>query len=367
MDQTWYQQLQVLEDEQKPLDIQGRLAAMSGPLLYWYEQNARVLPWREDPRPYQVWVSEIMLQQTRVEAVKPYFARFMNELPTIEALSDVSEDRLMKLWEGLGYYRRARNLKKAARMIVDHYGGRMPSGYNELLGLPGIGSYTAGAIASIAFGRPVPAVDGNVLRVISRVLASHRDILKQTTRKWMETELAEIIPPDQAGQFNQGLIEIGAVVCIPNGRPRCQECPLNSLCLTKRNGLFNEIPVKAKSPRRRIEKRTVAIMEYQDQVGLKKRPDSGLLAGLYELPNVEGHLKPEELAKAFCLQMDDIDIIERLPDARHIFSHVEWHMAGYRILLARPLPAACLTVPKTQVNTSYALPKAFGRYTMLIK
>jgi len=367
MNRTWYQQLQVLEDEQNPLDVRGRLTAMCGPLLYWYDHHARTLPWREDPRPYQVWISEIMLQQTRVEAVKPYFARFMNELPTITALADVSEDRLMKLWEGLGYYSRARNLRKAARMIVDNYGGRMPSGYEELLGLPGIGSYTAGSIASIAFGKAVPAVDGNVLRVISRVLASRRDILKQSTKKWMETELAGMIPPDQAGRFNQGLIEIGAVVCIPNGRPRCQECPLESLCLTKREGLFKEIPVKAKPNQRRIEKRTVGILEYQDQVGLKKRPDTGLLAGLYELPNTEGHLKPEELADAFFLKPEDIDVIERLPDAKHIFSHVEWHMAGYRILLGRPLPAGFLAVPKEHVNTGYALPKAFGRYMKLIK
>lgn len=367
MDGTWYRQLQVLEDEQNPLDDRGRLKAISGPLLYWYEHHARTLPWRENPRPYQVWISEIMLQQTRVEAVKPYFARFMTELPTIEALAGVSEDRLLKLWEGLGYYSRARNLKKAARMIVEQYGGRMPSDYNELLGLPGIGSYTAGAIASIAFGQPVPAVDGNVLRVISRVLASRRDILKQSTKKWMATELAGMIPENQAGRFNQSLMEIGAVVCIPNGRPRCLKCPLESLCLTKREGLMEEIPVKAKPLRRRMEKRTIGILEYQEQVGLKKRPDTGLLAGLYELPNTAGHLPPQELAGAFCLQPEDIEATVRLPDARHIFSHIEWHMIGYRIVVNRPLPADYLMVPKASAAAGYALPKAFGRYTKLIK
>lgn len=367
MDGRWYQQLQVLEDEQRPLDVRERLAAMSGPLLYWYRQHARILPWREDPRPYRVWISEIMLQQTRVEAVKPYFIRFMQELPTIEALAGVPQDRLMKLWEGLGYYNRARNLQKAARMIVDHYGGRMPSDYEELLKLPGIGSYTAGAIASMAFGKPVPAVDGNVLRVISRVLASRRDILKQSTRKWIETELAGTIPPDQAGMFNQGLIEIGAVVCIPNGRPRCFGCPLESLCLAKRQGLLGEIPVKTRPVRRKIENKTVCILEYQDQVGLKKRPDTGLLASLYELPNAEGHLKPEELAGAFFLKPENIVEVERLPDSRHVFSHVEWNMTGYRVLMNRPLPAGYLTASKEHIKARYALPNAFGRYTKLIK
>lgn len=367
MSHTWYQGLMVLEDENKPLNTEARLRAMNGPLLDWYRQNARILPWREEPAPYRVWISEIMLQQTRVEAVKPYFERFMQALPAIQDLAEVPEDRLLKLWEGLGYYNRARNLKKAAQVIVAEYDGEMPAEYEELQKLPGIGSYTAGAIASIAYGRPVPAVDGNVLRVISRVLASRRDILKQSTKKWMETELIRTIPADEASRFNQGLIEIGAIVCIPNGQPKCNECPLRTLCLAKREGLTGEIPVKTKPKQRRIENRTVAIIECDDHVQLQKRPDSGLLASLYELPNAEGHLRSDELADVFDLAATDIIEIEPLAAAKHVFSHVEWHMIGYRVRLAKWPPDERLKVKKEQIKTIYALPNAFNRYTQLIK
>lgn len=367
MDRTWYQQLQVLEDETKPLEMRERLQAMNGPLLHWYEHHARVLPWREDPKPYRVWISEIMLQQTRVEAVKPYFERFMQELPTIQALAEVAEDRLLKLWEGLGYYNRARNLQKAAQILMKDYRGEMPSEYEELLKLPGIGSYTAGAIASIAFGTPVPAVDGNVLRVISRVLASRRDILKQATKTWMETELVQTMPADAASHFNQGLIEIGAVVCIPNGEPKCPNCPLASICLARKKDLIAEIPVKTKAKKRRIEKKTVLVVEYEDRIGLRKRPDQGLLASLYELPNVEGHLLPEELAEALALAPDMIANVKELPAAKHVFSHVEWHMIGYYVWLKKNIPDGYLAIEKEQIFADYALPNAFHAYTKQIK
>ncbi len=286
-----YGRLQVLEREGEELSLSDRLRAMNRPLLAWYEAHARVLPWREDPEPYRVWISEIMLQQTRVEAVKPYFERFMEALPDAAALASVEDDRLMKLWEGLGYYNRARNLKKAAIEIQERFGGRMPSEYEDLLSLPGIGSYTAGAIASIAFGRPVPAVDGNVLRVISRVTASREDILKASTKRWMEEELRRTMPQDAASAFNQGLIEIGAIVCVPNGPPKCGACPLASICLARKQDLIGEIPVKTPPKKRRLEERTVLILEHAGQVGLRKREDTGLLASLYELPNVEGIIK----------------------------------------------------------------------------
>lgn len=363
----FYDHLQTLENPDRPFDEQTRLCAMNGPLLAWYESHARVLPWREDPRPYRVWISEIMLQQTRVEAVKPYFERFMQALPGVEALASVEDDRLMKLWEGLGYYNRARNLKKAAVMVMDQYGGRMPSEYEELIKLPGIGTYTAGAIASIAFGQAVPAVDGNVLRVISRVLASREDILKQSTKSWMENLLRRTMPADRASHFNQGLIEIGAIVCVPNGEPKCPECPLASLCLAKARGLTGEIPVKTPAKKRRIEERTVCILEYRDCAAIHKREDHGLLASLYELPNVEGHLKPEQLAGAFHLKPQTVLQIQELPAAKHVFSHVEWHMIGYRILLDEKPPEEYLTVKKEELKTVYALPNAFGRYTKLIK
>ena len=370
-----YSRLKVLESEESPLAPAERLRAMNGPLLGWYEEHARILPWREDPKPYRVWISEIMLQQTRVEAVKPYFERFMEALPDVRALAEAEDDRLMKLWEGLGYYNRARNLKKAAQVIMDEYGGRMPADYEQLLKLPGIGSYTAGAIASIAFGIPVPAVDGNVLRVISRVTASYEDILKQSTKRRMEEELRETMPRDRASHFNQGLIEIGAMVCVPNGQPKCGECPLESICLARQKGLIGELPVKTPPKKRRIEERTVCIIEAPGEteageghrIAIRRREDSGLLASLYELPNVEGHLKPEELGAAFGLDPEAIVRTEVLPEAKHIFSHVEWRMIGYRILLKRALPETFLAVRGEELKEHYPLPNAFGRYTKLIK
>ena len=362
-----YDRLKVAEREDGILDLDARLRAMNGPLLTWYEEHARVLPWRENPEGYRVWISEIMLQQTRVEAVKPYFERFLEVLPDVASLASVEDDRLMKLWEGLGYYNRARNLKKAAGIIMEEYGGAMPQQYEELLKLPGIGSYTAGAVASIAFGQPVPAVDGNVLRVISRVTASREDILKASTKKWMETHLKETMPGDRASHFNQGLIEIGAIVCVPNGQPRCGECPLASICLARKQDLISEIPVKTPPKKRRMEDKTVCILESGDQVGLNKREATGLLASLYELPNREGHLKPEEVPEAFGLDPASIVELEAVGPAKHIFSHAEWHMTGYRVRLKNGIPKAYIAAGKEELKTIYALPNAFSRYTKLIE
>lgn len=361
-----YGQLQSLEPEDQPFTVEERLRAMNRPLLSWYKTNARILPWRENPEPYRVWISEVMLQQTRVEAVKPYFERFMETLPELKCLACVDDDRLMKLWEGLGYYNRARNLKKAACIVMEKYRGELPETYEELLKLPGIGSYTAGAIASIAFGQPVPAVDGNVLRVISRVTASYDDILRQSTKRRFESYLRETMPKQHASQFNQGLIEIGAIVCVPNGEPRCDVCPLESLCLAKKKRLIDQLPVKTPPKKRRIEKRTVCILQSGEQVAIRKRDGDGLLASLYELPNVEGWLKEEELAEAFALKPESILQIESLPEAKHIFSHVEWQMIGYRLKLEY-LPKSFLKADQATLEKVYALPNAFGTYTKLIK
>lgn len=344
-----------------------RLGKMTGPLLAWYKADGRKLPWREKPEPYKIWISEIMLQQTRIEMVKPYFDRFMRELPDVKSLAEAEDDRLMKLWEGLGYYNRARNLKKAAGVIVREYGGVMPSEYRELKKLPGIGCYTAGAIASIAYGEAVPAVDGNVMRVLSRILASREDIGKPAVRKKAESMLEKIMPEEDAGAFNQGIMELGEVICVPNGRPRCGECPVRKDCLAAELCLTEELPVKAPPKKRRIEKRTVCILEHGDQVSLSRREDTGLLASLYELPNVEGHLVPKQLCSAFHLREDQVVSIEKLPDAKHIFSHVEWHMAGYRIIMEGELPKDLITAKKEELKTIYPLPNAFGRYTKLIK
>lgn len=362
-----YEKLQILEREEQPLSGKERLAAIGGPLLDWYDKHARILPWRENPEPYRVWISEIMLQQTRVEAVKPYFHRFMEALPTVEALAQVPEDRLLKLWEGLGYYNRAKNLQKAARIMTEFHGGMLPASYEELLALPGVGSYTAGAIASIAYGIPVPAVDGNVLRVLSRVLASREDILKQSVKKQMETDLRPVIPTDRAGAYNQGLIEIGAIVCVPNGQPKCGECPLASICLARKEGLLDSIPYKTPKKPRRIEERTILLLESGTEIAIRKRPDTGLLASLYEFPNLEGHLTGQQVEAQIEAIGACVEGMEPLPPAKHIFSHVEWHMIGYRARLRGDLPSEYINAQKDELKTRYPLPHAYHVYTEQVR
>lgn len=361
-----YEKLRVLERDEKPLESRERLASMKGPLLEWYDANRRILPWREDPEPYRVWISEIMLQQTRVEAVKPYFNRFVEALPTVKALSEVPEEILLKLWEGLGYYNRARNLKKAAILMVEQYHGRLPASYEELLKLPGIGSYTAGAIASIAYGIPVPAVDGNVLRVISRILASREDVLKQSVKRKMEADILEVIPTERASAFNQALIELGAIVCVPNGQPKCGECPLESVCLAKKQGLTDQIPYKAPKKARKIEDRTVLLVELEDKFAILKRPDAGLLASLYEFPNLDGALNGEQVRSYFEREGIKTVELEPLPPAKHIFSHVEWHMTGYHVKLEGRVPESYVMAEKDEIRTRYPLPNAFSAYIKLL-
>lgn len=358
-----YGKLKTLEREEAPMEPGKRLEAVKGPVLDWYRKNRRILPWREDVTPYRVWISEIMLQQTRVEAVKPYFARFMEALPDIKSLAEVEEERLLKLWEGLGYYNRARNLQKAAQCIMAEHDGRMPASYEAILKLPGIGSYTAGAISSIAFGIAEPAVDGNVLRVMARLLADREDILKAKTKKQYEALLREHIEKRFPGEYNQALIELGALVCIPSGRPLCEVCPMESLCLAKRGGLTGEIPVKAVKKPRRIEDKTIFVIEWEDRAAIRKRSAKGLLASLYEFPNADGHIKAEKAAETLGLSEKDIISTEMLPASVHIFSHVEWHMIGYRIRLSSEHPELFTMVKKEEIHSKYPLPNAFGVYT----
>ncbi|MCI8464743.1 MAG: A/G-specific adenine glycosylase [Lachnospiraceae bacterium] len=359
----FFENLEVLEREEAPLSAEERVRAATKPLLSWFRKNARVLPWREDPTPYHVWISEIMLQQTRVEAVKDYYRRFLEALPDIPSLAEVPEERLLKLWEGLGYYNRARNLKKAAKEAVACYGGNLPASYKELLLLPGIGSYTAGAIASIAYGIPEPAVDGNVLRVVSRLLADRGDILKQSVKRQMEELLREIMPKDAAGAFNQALMELGALVCVPNGAPHCQECPVKGLCLARREDLTGQIPVKTPKKARVIEERTVFAVRKGEQVLLHKRPEKGLLAGLYELPGENQYLGREEALCWLGVEEEMVEFIEPLPDAKHIFSHVEWRMKGYYILLKEGAETeAGFFTDRGELQENYALPGAFRAY-----
>lgn len=266
------------------------LKEIVSPLLNWFDGNARILPWRSNPEAYRVWVSEIMLQQTRVEAVKPYYERFMRELPDIKSLAMAPEEVILKLWEGLGYYNRVRNMQKAAILIIEKHGGSMPADYEQLLELPGIGSYTAGAVGSIAFGIPVPAVDGNVLRVLSRVLANSEDIGKQSVKKMYEQRLLLVMPKKCPGAFNQSLMELGALICLPNGEPKCSECPIFEMCTARKQGIVMELPKKSPKKPRRIEEKTVLVIQDGAHIALKKRTDKGLLAGLYEFPNVSGEL-----------------------------------------------------------------------------
>lgn len=301
-------------------------------LVDWYEANARILPWRLEPTPYHVWISEIMLQQTRVEAVRGYYDRFLKTLPTIEDLANASEDVLLKLWEGLGYYSRVRNLQKAAKVVVDEYDGNLPASYKELLKLPGIGSYTAGAIASIAYGIPVSAVDGNVLRIAKRLSGSFDDITKASVKKQLEIDFTAITPEDAAGAFNQSLMDLGATICIPNGRPLCEKCPVMHLCMAFKKDLQSQIPVKPKKKGRRIEEKTVFVLECDGKFVLHKRPNKGLLAGLWELPNIEGKSSIDKIQDMLNLILGENDtVIHSLHEAKHIFSHVEWHMVGFHI------------------------------------
>lgn len=341
------------------------LYEMAGPIVNWYRDNQRILPWRSHVSAYRVWVSEIMLQQTRVEAVKPYYERFLAELPGVKELAEVPEDRLLKLWEGLGYYNRVRNMQKAAQQIMEDYGGEFPRTYDEIRSLKGIGSYTAGAISSFAYGIPKPAVDGNVLRVVSRILASEDDIMKDSVRKKFEAALSEVIPKDAASDFNQGLIELGAIVCVPNGMAKCEICPAAHLCEARKRDIVMDLPVKKKAKARRIEKKTVFVFKDGEEAAVRKRPAKGLLPGMYELPNTEGNLKEKE-AIAYCKDIGLTPIrLKKLPAAKHIFSHVEWHMTGYEVIvdeLEKADTDQFLFAKKEEINEIYPIPSAFEKY-----
>lgn len=342
-----------------------QLYEMREPLVQWYRENKRDLPWRENPEAYRVWISEIMLQQTRVEAVKGYYDRFLKTLPDVQSLAEAEEDQLLKLWEGLGYYNRVRNMQKAARQIMVDYHGVFPSDYEEIRSLTGIGSYTAGAISSFVFGKPEPAVDGNVLRVLTRILADHSDIMKQSTKTKMEKALRKVIPEGSPSDFNQGLIELGAIVCVPNGEPKCQECPVSHLCRAREEGRISEFPVKKKAKARRIEDKTILVFRDDEEIAIGKRDKKGLLAGLYELPNVPGHLSRKEVEN-YCKEIGLLPIrIKKLPAAKHIFSHVEWHMIGYDIRvdeLEKTNKKEFLFIHPGEIEKTYPIPAAFEMY-----
>ena len=328
---------------------QSPLAQLPTPLLSWYASNARVLPWRSEPTAYHVFVSELMLQQTRVSAVLEPYRRFMEALPAVEDLAACPEDRLMKLWQGLGYYSRARNLQKAARQVVEDFGGEFPSDFSSLRTLSGAGDYTAGAVASIAFGQAVPAVDGNVLRVASRLTADRRDMASPPVKREVAEALKTVIPRDRPGDFNQALMELGALVCLPNGRPLCEQCPARDFCAGRLEGVAGELPVKAPKKPRKLEERTVYLIVWEGKLALRRRPEKGLLAGLWEYPGgpagwpcpVPGNVEP-------------------VGEGRHVFTHVEWHMRAFAVQAQSPaLPEGWVWAGREELSRDYALPSAF--------
>lgn len=341
-------------------------------LLQWFDYNARILAWRENPKPYYVWVSEIMCQQTRVEAVKGYFDRFTTALPQIRSLAEVEEEKLLKLWEGLGYYNRVRNMKKAAILMMEKYNGEMPSSYEELLSLPGIGEYTAGAISSIAFGIPVPAIDGNVLRVMKRIAGSYDDITKESVKKELWKDIIAIMPQERPGDFNQSLMELGALVCLPNGKPLCEQCPVMHLCRAFHEDIAMQLPVKPAKKERRREDKTILLLEYQDRYAIRKRLEKGLLAGLWELPSIDTKLDEAGIEKLLTSDGITSERIIPLGDAKHIFSHIEWRMTGYHVTLGE-LPIdytktnAIVWAKPSEIMDHYSVPNAFSAFTKVIK
>ncbi|MCR5576698.1 MAG: A/G-specific adenine glycosylase [Oscillospiraceae bacterium] len=339
-----------------------RIQNCTARILAWYPGVRRPLPWREAPTPYEVWVSEIMLQQTRIEAVRPYYARFLRELPDVRALAEVSEERLLKLWEGLGYYSRARNLQKAARQIMADCGGELPRTAAELKKLPGIGDYTAGAVASIAYGEPEPAVDGNVLRLLSRVLASGEDVLLPRTRARMTALLRAAYPRGEAaGLLTEGLMELGETVCVPNSEARCESCPLASLCLARESGRPEAYPVRTPPRPRRIEQRTVLLLRCGGRWAIRKREEKGLLARMWELPNIEGRLSAAEAAEAVRALGGELLSCENCGEARHVFTHVEWHMTGWLLELAAECPGF-VWESAADIRATRSVPTAFRYY-----
>ncbi len=323
-------------------------------LLLWYLNNHRDLPWRKTRDPYCIWISEIMLQQTRVEAVKEYYRRFLEALPTVSALAEAEEEQVLKLWEGLGYYSRARNLKKAACRIMEQHGGVFPSDWDSVRKLPGIGDYTAGAILSIAFGQPVPAVDGNVLRVLSRVFHDESDILDPKTKARYTELLRRVYPRESCSEVTQSLMELGAMVCVPNGEPKCEECPVSVICRARAVGDATALPVKSKKTDRKIEKKTVIVLQCGEEFAIRKRLDKGLLHGMWEPMNVGGHLSEEELGKQYPSSKN----IQKIGVHRHIFTHIEWEMVGYLVNVSQK-DGDFQWVTREELQTTYAIPKAF--------
>ena len=355
------------------------MRGFSEELLNWYKNNRRILPWREEPTPYHVWLSEIMLQQTRVEAVKGYYSRFLETLPDVESLAEASEDTCLKLWEGLGYYSRVRNLQKAAREVMARCGGKIPSTALELKRLPGIGQYTSAAIASIAFGEKIPAVDGNLLRIYARLAMYEDSIRTPAAQKKAAEYYAQRMPESEAaagkdnpcGNFNQALMDLGNAVCLPGSAPDCEQCPIAGFCRIhkERPGREAELPFIPAAKEKKTERLTVFLIRNGEKTAVRKRPARGLLAGLYEFPNTSGALGDSEAVAWLRENHVEPVRVRRICDAEHIFTHKKWIMRGYEVITDsfedRPIPF--IMADPEEISNKYCIPSAFVSYLEWLK
>lgn len=330
-------------------------------LLPWYRANRRDLPWRKDREPYHIWLSEIMLQQTRVAAAQGYYLRFLRQLPDLQELAQCEEGQLLKLWEGLGYYNRARNLQKCAQVLLRDYGGQFPTTADQLEKLPGIGPYTAGAIASIAFDRPAPAIDGNVQRVVTRLTRDDTPLDDPALKKRIYDLLLPLYTPGTCADMTQALMELGATVCLPGAQAKCGECPCRELCQAFAQGCVEQLPVPGAKKPRREEERTVFLLRCAGAVALRRRPGKGLLAGLWEFPNTLGFLEPSQAVQQLEHQGLRPTNIVKIVEKKHIFTHITWKMRG--IVLDVQEPAGPYTwMDLAQVDANAALPTAFRQF-----
>lgn len=346
--------------------LQEKLVYLPQALLPWYDKNARQLPWRKTKEPYHVWISEIMLQQTRVETVKGYYKKFLDALPDIKALAEAEDATLLKLWEGLGYYSRVRNLKKAAAVIMTQFKGVFPEQYEDILSLPGIGTYTAGAIASICFDQSKPAVDGNVLRVIARIGTLDTPIDLPSFKKEISSLLEACYPRTRCGNFTQSLMELGATVCVPNGAPHCTSCPIRDICNSYKTKTQEDYPKRSSKKPRKIEKHTVFLLKCGDKFAIHRREPQGLLAGMWEFPNTPGTLSKEQAVSHLKnLGLSVIDIVHHAK-RKHIFTHIQWDMLCYSFTVKTECDAF-VWITKDFLSSEIALPTAFRQFCELLE
>lgn len=329
-------------------------------LLDWYNQHKRNLPWRTTHDPYRVWVSEIMLQQTRVDTVIPYYLRFMEAFPNIKVLSEAKEERYLKLWEGLGYYSRVRNLVKGAKLIQEQFKGVMPEDKESLLKIPGIGDYTSAAILSFAYGEPVVTIDGNLIRVYARLTASKIIPNETQSKKDAEAFLMKHIPNDRSGDFNQALMDLGELVCLPNGAPRCNECPLKDQCKAHLEKKETSYPLPKKKIEKKIEERSIFMLICDKKIALFKRPSGGLLGGMYEFLNIENKegISPEKLLQNLNISCKNPIF---LGEKKHVFTHLVWKMKGY-ICYVDSFPMGSVIADKEALLYHYTIPTAYSYF-----